>query len=92
MSNALAMAVQMPWHDGTGFMGMHWFWWTVWIGVFVLLVWAMARLLGDRSETHRQMEREEAAEEALRRRFADGEIDEEEYQRRLRILRETHSG
>ena len=65
--------------------------WLAWAALFLLLG-AMARLLGDRSETHRRVEREEAAEEALRSRFAAGEIDEEEYQRRLRILRETHSG
>jgi putative membrane protein len=32
--------------------------------------------------------REDSAEETLRQRFARGEIDQEEYEQRLRILRE----
>lgn len=91
MSIHLATMAQMPWHDGGLFMGMHWLWWSVWILTFVFLIWGLIRLFGDRSATHDRVQREEAAEEALRRRFADGEIDEEEYARRLRVLRETHT-
>lgn len=91
--NETRMALgQMPWHDGSHFMGTHWFWWAIWVAVLFLLVWAVARVAGDRSSTHQQVEREQAAEEALRRRFAEGEIDAEEYEHRLRILRETHQG
>mgnify|MGYP006284023805 CR=1 FL=1 len=54
-----------------------------------LVVWALVSAVGgDRSkEPPRQPERE-TAEEALRRRYADGEIDEEEYRERLRVLRD----
>lgn len=90
MSTQTAIAAQMPWHDGGLFMGMHWLWWSIWILTFALLLWGLVRLVGDRSRTHDRVEREAEAEEALRRRFAEGEIDEEEYARRLKILRETH--
>ena len=88
----IASAVQMPrsWHDGGMFIGMHWAWWSVWIVTLLILAWAFWRMFADRSETHRQVRREEAAEEKLRQRFARGEIDEEEYAERLRVLRETH--
>lgn len=88
----LTTAFQMPrsWHDGGMFIGMHWLWWGFWILTLVVLVWAFWRAFADRSATHRQAEREEAAEEELRRRYARGEIDEEEFERRLRVLRETH--
>lgn len=92
MIGLMTTPAQMPrsWHDGGMFMGMHWLWWSVWILTLALLLFAFWRVIADRSETHRQMESEEAAEEELRRRYARGEIDEEEFERRLRVLRETH--
>lgn len=90
MSTHMALIAQMPGHDGGHFMGTHWLWWSVWILVFALLIWGLVRLLGDRTAAPRDgVERDEMAEEALRRRFAEGEIDEEEYNRRLSVLRET---
>lgn len=85
-------ALQMPrsWHDGGMFIGMHWAWWSVWILTLIILAWALWRVVTERSETHRRVEREEAAEKELRRRFARGEIDEDEFAARLRALRETH--
>lgn len=80
------------WHNGGMFIGMHWLWWLFWIFTLVLLVWALTRAGADRSESHRQAMREEAAEETLRRRYAAGEIDEDEYERRMKVLRETRSG
>lgn len=94
--NAYAgLAAQMPgtsWHEGGLFMGMHWLWWAFWVVLLALLLTAFWRLLADRSETRRSLGEEERAEEALRRRFAKGEIDEEEYARRLKVLRETLLG
>ena len=92
MTTELNAALQMPrsWHDGGMFVGMHWAWWSVWIITLLVLAWAFWRLFADRSEVHRQVQREEAAEEELRRRFARGEIDEDEFAERLRVLRETH--
>ncbi len=83
--------VQMnpAWHRQGMYMGMHWAWWLFWILTIVLLLWALWRALADRKETHRRAERTEVAEEALRRRFAAGEIDEDEFARRTRVLRES---
>ena len=79
----------MSWHHGGMYMGMHWVWWSIWVLTVAFLRWAFWRLKADRSETHHRVERREAAEEALRRRFAAVEIDEEEFTRRMRVLRET---
>lgn len=91
MTTELYAALQMSrsWHDGGMFMGMHWAWWSFWIFTLLVLGWALWRAFADRSETHRRVQREEAAEEALRRRFAAGEIDEQEFAERLKVLRET---
>lgn len=54
-----------------------------WGGLLALVVWAVVRFLpGRRSEEH-----PESAEEILRVRFARGEIDADEYERSLEILR-----
>lgn len=91
MKSMIAAVPQMrSWHDGGLFMGMHWFWWFVWIGIILVVAWGLVRLFADRSRTHERVEREEVAEEELRGRFARGEIDEEEYERRLKVLRDTH--
>jgi uncharacterized membrane protein len=74
------------------FMGMHWLWWTFWIVVLAVLAWGFVRLFADRRETHRRACCEEEAEDELRGRFARGEIDEDEYARRLEVLRETYLG
>ncbi len=80
------------WDDGGLLMGMHWMWWAFWIVVFLALVVAFWRLFSDRSETRERVARAEAAEETLRKRFAGGEIDEQEYMRKLKVLRETTIG
>lgn len=92
MTTELLAALQMgrSWHDGGMFMGMHWAWWSFWTLTLLVLAWAFWRVFADRSETHRRVRREQAAEEELRRRFALGEIDEDELATRLRVLRETH--
>jgi putative membrane protein len=85
------MIAQMPtgWHHDGVFMGLHWFWWLFWILVVLGVVWAFWRLV--RSERRRDGEkpRSETAEEILRRRFSEGEIDEDEFRRRLRALQES---
>lgn len=75
-------------------MGMFWeghhaidAWWPmgivaiIWVAVIGLLVWLVIRALGHRPESS------ESAEELLRRRFAAGEIDEEEFNKRSAVLR-----
>jgi len=90
MTTQLYAVLQMPrsWHDGGMFIGMHWGWWSFWILTLLVLAWALWRVFADRSETHRQVERQVVAEEELRRRFARGDIDEDEFAERLRVLRE----
>lgn len=93
MTATLATAVQMQsWHEGGLFMGMHWAWWLFWTFTLLVIAWAFVRLVSDRSETHKHVGRKEAAEEALRRRFAAGEIDEDEYARRMKVLRDALPG
>jgi len=88
----LVLQMQMPWHNGGLFMGMHWIWWTFWLVMLAALFLAFWRLLSDRNQTRRSVVEEERAEEALRHRFATGEIDEDEYARKLKVLRETMLG
>jgi putative membrane protein len=58
--------------------GMHLFWWIFWMAIISALLFSPwpARPLG----------RRDTAIEVLRRRFAAGEITEEEYRRRLEVL------
>jgi len=55
----------------------------IWVVIVALAVWLVVRLVSRRSRGGGA----ESAEELLRRRFASGEIDAEEYDRRLAILR-----
>jgi putative membrane protein len=60
-----------------------------WIGIVWLLFWA-ALVIGGvyllRRPPHRDAGR--SAAEALAERYARGEVDEDEYRKRLRVLRE----
>lgn len=82
----------MSWHEGGLFMGMHWLWWGFWLVLIAVLTMAFWRLATDRAQTRRTVVEEAQAEEALRQRFARGEIDEEEYAHKLQVLRETTFG
>lgn len=88
----MLVAQVRTWHDGGMFVGMHWFWWLFWVFTLAVIGWAFVRLGVDRSESHREVLRHEAAEETLRRRFAAGEIDEEEFARRVKVLRDSALG
>lgn len=76
-----------PW-DGfhAGWMGwMGWWmglWMVFWLGVLVLLVWIVARAAGGPF-----WRTDETPEQILKRRYARGEIEREEYERRLSDLR-----
>ena len=54
----------------------------VWVAVVALVIWLIVRAFSGRAGGGG-----ESAEELLRRRFASGEIDAEEYQKRLEVLR-----
>jgi putative membrane protein len=63
---------------GYHYWGMHLFWWFFWLAIVVLLAstgWPRSRIVA-----------RDAAIDALRTRYAAGEIDEEEYQERLAVL------
>lgn len=80
------------WHGGGLFMGMHWLWWAFWTVLLLVVLLAFWRIGADRAATRRAVREEEQAEAVLRRRFADGEIDEEEYARKLKVIREGMLG
>jgi len=67
---------------GYHYWGMHLFWWFFWLAIVALLLatgWP-------RSQTVRRDAGRDAAIDALRTRYAAGEIDEEEYRERLEVL------
>lgn len=74
------------WHEG-GHMSMYWGWWLVWAALIVVLAWlAFAR---NAPRGGGSSPEDVSPEETLRRRFARGEIGEEEYDRRMKKLKES---
>ena len=63
-----------------GWMGLGWL---VGLAVLALLVWVVARAVGSPI----QPRGEDSPETILKRRYARGEVDREEYERRLTDLR-----
>jgi uncharacterized membrane protein len=55
------------------------FWWLIGIGLFIALLWFLADAI--------RPSQPESPETILRRRYATGEIDTEEFERRLAMLR-----
>ena len=88
----MAQEMSTAWHDGGLFMGMHWLWWAVWVALIGALLAAFWRVKADRSATNRAIAEEEQAERVLRARFAGGEIDEDEFASKLKVLRESLPG
>lgn len=66
-----------------GHMGWMWLWWLFGLALLVLLIWAVARAAASSSRPRD----EESPESILKRRYARGEVDEQEYERRLSNLR-----
>ena len=64
-------------------MGMMAIWWLVGLAVVAVLVWAVVRAVGSPGVGRG----EESPEAVLKRRYARGEVDREEYERRLTDLR-----
>lgn len=65
--------------------GMGWWmviWWVFGIAILVLLVWLIVRAVSGAPGRA-----EDSPEQILKRRYARGELDREEYQRRLEDLR-----
>ncbi|MGM0578843.1 MAG: SHOCT domain-containing protein [Myxococcota bacterium] len=67
------------WSDPHGFWMI--LYWAVGIGVLLLVVWGIARSIGNSRGGA------DSPEQILKRRYARGEIDRETYQERLRELR-----
>ena len=65
------------WH-----MGWMWFAWPLGVVLLIVLIWAFARGAAPPSRGD-----EESPDAILTRRYARGDIDEEEYHRRLNDLR-----
>ncbi|HET7271063.1 MAG TPA: SHOCT domain-containing protein [Rubrobacter sp.] len=78
--------------DG-GMMGTFgWLWMLIpllfWGGLLVLIAWAVVRIFpGGQAGGVSHAGSAPSAEDILRERFAQGEIDAEEYEERLRVLR-----
>lgn len=72
---------------GGGFMV---FWLIFLVAIIALIVWLVMRLLPSQRGGNRPEAREGSAEEILRERFARGEIDAEEYERSLGVLRKEN--
>lgn len=66
-----------------GHMGWMWLWWLFGLALLVLVIWAIARAAGAPASRRD----EESPEGILKRRYARGELDEQEYERRLNNLR-----
>ena len=67
--------------------GWHGWWmgwmWAFWIIVVIALVWGVVRV----TSGSRGVDAQRTPEELLRQRYARGEIDTEEFQRRIEMLR-----
>ncbi len=57
------------------------------VGIIALVVWLVMRLFFNRRGAERQQARGDSAEQILQERFARGEIDAEEYEHSLEVLR-----
>lgn len=88
-SEALLQAIGDGHHTGM-YMGLHWIWWLVWVGIGAALVWALARMLATPADSGPPSEPEgDSADDILRARYARGEITEDELRERRRALRRS---
>lgn len=87
MQLLMAQRGQTMWYGNGHMVGMHWGWWIFWLLVLALLVTFVIRAKDGRGTPSGPASR--SAEDVLKERFAKGEIAEDEYQERLRILRES---
>lgn len=69
------------WHD-LGHMAGMWIWWILALMLIVLTVWVVSRAMSRQGGSAGEF-----AEERLKRRYAEGEIDKNEYETRLKDLR-----
>tara|TARA_R110002072_G_scaffold116140_1_gene246516 strand:- start:1039 stop:1260 length:222 start_codon:yes stop_codon:yes gene_type:complete len=68
------------WHfDGHHFWGMHWFWWILWL-IFIFWIFATPY------DVPGQRKKKDSPLDILKKRFASGEINKEEYEEKKKIL------
>jgi len=73
---------KIMWHfDGHHFWGMHWIWWILWI---IFLVWIFATPW----DVPGQRTKKDTPLDILKKRYAAGEIDSEEFEERKKALLE----
>lgn len=68
--------------NGAGHMGAMWFWWAG-IVIIAILIWAIWRKSSQTADN-----KDVSAEELLKRRYANGEIDKDAYEKCLHDLRQ----
>lgn len=61
--------------------GMHWFWWILWV---IMLIWIFAIP----ADIPGQRKKKDSPLDILKKRYASGEIDTNEYEERKGILEE----
>lgn len=69
--------------NGAGHMGGMWLWWIVGIAIFAAVIWAVAKTSSRTGGNDGA-----SAEELLKRRYANGEIDKDVYKKSLHDLRQ----
>lgn len=68
------------WHyDGHHFWGMHWFWWILWL-IFIFWIFVTPY------DIPGQRKKKDSPLDILKRRFAAGEINKEQYEEKKNIL------
>jgi len=68
------------WHyDGHHFWGMHWFWWILWV---IFIIWIFATPY----DIPGQRKKKDSPLDILKKRFASGEINKEEYEEKKKVL------
>lgn len=92
--NTLVLFQGMPgmfngWYHNGHFWGMHFGWWIFWILLLAAVIWIFSRSAAGRSSDPQAHTSRDDPEEILRRRFAAGDIDRDEYEERLQELRRT---
>lgn len=78
----------MHWMDGWWHMAGMWIGWLLVLIVIVAVVWLVVRAASDRGRSGGPPGDVASPEQILKQRYARGEIDREEYERRLADLRD----
>ena len=66
-------------YEGYHFGGMHFIWWILWV---IMIIWIFAIP----ADIPGQRKRKDSPLDVLKKRFATGEIDTNEYEERKRVL------